>query len=481
MTTTEQTTRRRVDRGLVVKVAVILAVTLTIYFLPTPDGVDERGMPMLAIFVGTILGLILQPLPTASVALVGLALAMITGTMDPKTEALAGFSDATVWLIVAAFFIAEGFLVTGLGRRIALFFVALLGRSSLGLAYGLAITDLILAPATPSNTARSGGVIYPIVASLSKVRGSTPETDESRRRLGSYLVLTSVQVNLVTSAMFLTAMAGNPLAQAEAAELGIDISWLDWTTAALLPGIVSLVAVPWVMSRIYPPTITATPEAPEQARAEMRELGRPRAAELVMAGTFVLLLALWCLSEVLGTNATAVAFLGVAILLVTNVLTWKDLAANSSAWSTLVFFAVLVGMAGHLRDLGVIGWIGDSVAGSVDTLPWLVAFAILTLVYFYAHYLFASNTAQIVAMYGVFLAAGVAAGAPPMFAALVFGFIGNLFGGLSHYSSGPAGVAYGSGYVTTKEWFRTGFIMSVVLIVIWTWVGGVWMRLVGAW
>ncbi|MDJ0338970.1 DASS family sodium-coupled anion symporter [Cryobacterium sp. PH31-O1] len=481
LTVTSAGTAAPARRTMIVKVAAILLVTLAIYLVPPPDGVDARGMHMLAIFVGTILGLILQPLPTPSVALLGLALAMITGTMDPATEALRGFSNPTIWLIVAAFFIAEGFLLTGLGRRIALWFISKLGASSLGLSYGLALTDLVLAPATPSNTARNGGVLYPIIASLSREQGSTPDTESSRRKLGSYLAFTSVQVNAVTSAMFITAMAGNPIAQQAAIDLGIDVTWGNWALAALVPGLLSLVAVPWVMSKVYGPTLTKTPEAPAYARKELAEMGRMSRGELVMTGTFVLLLVLWVLGSMLGITATAAAFVGIGILLVTRVLTWKDMAENASAWSTLIFFSVLVGMADQLNALGVIGWIGDVVAVAVGGMPWMLAFAILTLVYFYAHYFFASNTAQIVAMYAIFLGAAIAAGAPPMFAALTLGFIGNLFGAITHYASGPAGVIYGSGYVKTSEWFRVGFIMSVVLIAIWTVSASLWMKLLGLW
>ncbi|PPL17083.1 anion permease [Microterricola pindariensis] len=478
---TAASTRRPPWLSMTLKVAAILLVTVVIYVIPPPEGVDPRGMHMLGIFVGTILGLILQPLPTPSVALIGLALAMITGTMDPGTEALKGFANSTVWLIVAAFFIAEGFLLTGLGRRIALWFITKLGRSALGLSYGLALTDLVLAPATPSNTARNGGVIYPIIASLSIERGSTPDSDESRRKLGSYLALTSAQVNAITSAMFITAMAGNPIAQQEAIELGIDVTWGNWALAALVPGLLSLVAVPWVMTKVYGPSITKTPEAPAQARRELAAMGRMSRGEIVMTATFVLLLLMWMLGNTLGINATAAAFVGVAILLVTRVITWKDMAENSSAWSTLIFFSVLIGMADQLKALGVIAWVGDSVAGAVGGLPWLVAFAILTLVYFYAHYFFASNTAQIVAMYAVFLGAAISTGAPPLFAALVFGFIGNLFGALTHYASGPAAVIYGSGYIKVPEWFRVGFIMSIVVIAIWTVSSSLWMMLLGMW
>jgi divalent anion:Na+ symporter, DASS family len=469
----------RHDRKLMFyKAAIPLLLVLAIYFLPTPAGVDPNGMHMLGIFVGTIVALILQPLPTGSVALIGLAVAMITGTQIPS-DALSGFGNATIWLIVASFFIAQGFLVTGLGERIALLFVARLGGSSLGLAYGMALTDLVLAPATPSNTARAGGVVYPIIVSLSKLDGSEPEPEDSRKRLGAYLLLTSLQVNVVTSAMFVTAMAANPLAVAAAAKLGVNISWSKWAIAASVPGIASLIAVPWLMSKIYPPTVRRTPEAPAHARERLSSIGTMTRSEIIMTATFVLLLVLWCTGSQLDINATSVAFTGVAILLATRVLSWKNLVTDTGAWQTLVFFAVLVGMATQLQAYGVITWVGARVSDSVGGLPWILAFAVLTLVYFYAHYLFASNTAQVVAMYAVFVGAAIAAGAPPLFAALVFGFIGSLFGGLAHYSSGPAGVIFGSGFVKTTEWFRVGFVMSVMLIVIWTVLGGAWLKILG--
>lgn len=472
-------TTRRTSSSMVLKIAAIVMITLAIYFIPPPDGVDPRGMHMAAIFVGTILGLILQPLPTASVAIIGLAVAMMTGTMTAKEEALQGFGNSTIWLIVAAFFIADGFLITGLGKRIALLFVRVLGKSSLGLSYGMAITDLILAPATPSNTARAGGVVYPIIKSLAQVNDSQPTSDESRKRLGSYLSLTSVQVNTITSAMFVTAMAGNPLAVKFAAENGADISWGSWALAALVPGLAALLVMPWIMSKIYPPTLTKPPQAPAQASEQLKEMGPMSRGEWVMLGTFAMLLALWVLGTTIGVDATSAAFLGIAVLLVFKVLTWKDMAANSGAWSTLIFFSVLVGMATHLNDLGVIGWIGKSASSAVGGLSWPVAFLILVLVYFYVHYFFASNTAQIVAMYSVFLGTAVAVGAPPVFAALILGFVGNLIGGITHYASGPAGVIYGSGYVTTTEWFRVGFIASLVNLVVWAMVGIPWLLLLG--
>jgi DASS family divalent anion:Na+ symporter len=491
---TGATTARGPRAGTVVRAGLPLLVAAIIWFLPVPDTlgpdgeplVAPSGMHMLAIFVGTIVGLITQPLPTAPVAIIGLAAAMITGTMPldgSPPPALAGFSNSTVWLIVAAFFISEGFLVTGLGRRIALHFVRRLGRSSLGLAYGMAATDLVLAPATPSNTARAGGVVYPIVRSLALLEGSTPETEESRKRLGSFLMLTMVHVNTITSAMFVTAMAGNPVAVdlAGGLEPPVEISWTTWAAAAVVPGIVSLLAVPWLMYRLYPPTVRATPGAPQHAAQDLAVLGPLTRNEWLMIVTCFLLLTLWVLGEPLGISATATAFVGISVLLVTGVLTWKDLAANASAWQTLIFFGVLVGMATYLNALGVIAWIGQEMSDLVAGAHWLIAFGVLSVVYFYVHYLFASNTAQITAMYAVFLATSIGAGAPPLFAALALGFIGNLFGALTHYASGPCGVIAGSGYVPVPEWFRISFVMSIPVIVIWTTIGGAWMYLIGLW
>lgn len=457
-----------------------IATGLALYLLPRPAAVEPGGWAVLAVFVATVLGLIAQPMPLAAVALTGLTFTMITGVLEPAV-ALSGFAEPTIWLIVAAFFISIAVTKTGLGRRVALWFVAMLGRRSLGLGYGLALTDLILAPATPSNTARSGGVIYPIIASLSEQAGSRPN-GETRRRLGAYLTATAMGVNVITSAMFATAMAANPLVQEFAGAQGVEISWLTWTVAAIVPGIVALVVIPALLYKVYPPELRDTPEAPRAARAQLAELGPMTRPEWIMAGVFVTLLTLWSLgSQVWGLSATASAFVGVATLLITRVLTWNDLAGDKSAWTTLTWFAVLVMMAGQLQKLGVIGWFSTTITGVAGGLSWQAAFVLLTLVYFASHYAFASNTAHVAAMYGAFLAAALATGAPPMMAALVLGFISSLYGGLTHYSSGPAPVLFGSGYVTLAEWWRNGVIVAAVNIVVWMGVGAFWFKILGYW
>jgi len=439
-----------------------------------------KGLHLFAIFVATIVGIILKSLPMGAVAMIGIAATALTGTLG-IADSMSGFSDVTIWLIVLAFFISRGFVKTGLGARIAYTFMALLGRRTLGLSYGLAATDLVLAPAIPSNTARGGGIIMPIMASLARAYGSQPG-DASARKMGSFLTLTAYQVNCITSAMFLTAMAANPLAQKLAGDLKVNITWVGWAVAAVVPGLVALLLVPFLIYRLHRPEITETPGAVEMAKGHLRDLGPIKRQEWMMLGVFVLLLVLWIFAKQLGDlNATTSALAGLAVLLVTGVLTWDDIKTETGAWDTLVWFAALVMMASFLNKLGMIPWFSKTMGGMVAGKGWIAAFLVLALVYFYSHYFFASNTAHVASMYAAFLGVSIVAGAPPVLAALVLAFFSNLFAGMTHYGTGPAPVLFGTGYVELGTWWRTGLFVSVVNIVIWVGLGGLWWKVLGLW
>lgn len=468
-------------RGKAIKAAVCVAITAAIYLAPTPEGLTPQGMHMLAIFLGTILGLILQPLPTSAVAIIGLTVAMLTGTMDPKTAAFSGLGSASIWLIVAAFFIAQGFVKTGLGRRIALMFISLLGKSSLGISYGLAVADLLLAPATPSNTARLGGILFPVITSISDVQDSTPKSDESRRRIGAFLCITANNVNAITSSMFITAMAAGPVVAQLAADSGSDIHWGTWALAAIVPGLLCLLVIPALVYVIYPPTIKHVPSAQEDAKRELKALGALSAKEWIMLVTFVVMLLLWATGQITGINATTVAFLGVSVLLVCDIITWKEMAANASAWSTLIFFGILVGMATPLNDLGVTEWAGALIADAIEGLAWPVVLVLITVCYFLLHYMFASELAQVVAIYALFVSVAVAAGAPPLAAALMLGCTSGLIGAMTHYASGPSALIYGAGYVKTAEFLKVGLICGLVTVAIFLTVGLGWWKVIGIW
>ena len=450
-----------------------------IWFLPIPAGLKPQAWHLLAIFVATIVGVILQPLPMGAMALIGITVAALTNTLTIG-QSLSGFSNSTVWLVVSAFLFARSFIKTGLGSRIAYMVMRSIGDSTLKLGYVLCISDLILAPATPSNTARGGGVLYPVVRSLCSAFESEP--GPTSRRIGSYLMMTQFQCNCITSAMFMTAMAANPLVAVLAKQvLKIDISWGLWALAASVPGIVALIIMPYFLYKIYPPEIKHTPEAKELATRELEKRGPMTTAEKVVLAVFIGALLLWSTSTITKLNATLVALIGVCVMLMSNVLTWKDILDDKGPWDTLMWMGALVCMADFLNKLGFIPWFAKTVAASISGVAWVPALTILLIVYMYAHYGFASLTAHVTAVYPAFIAVAVAAGAPPFLAALSMAFLSNLCGGLTHYSTGTAPIYFGAGYVDQGTWWKLGFGASVVNMVIWIGVGGMWWKVLGLW
>ena len=456
-------------------------VGVIIWFTPAPEGVEIRAWHLLAIFVATIVGIVAGPFPMGAVAMFGLAMTALTGTLTIE-ESLSGFGERVIWLIVVAFFISRGFIRTGLGARIAYLFMAAVGNKSLGLAYSMVATDLLLAPAMPSNTARSGGVIFPILRSIAQSYGSEPN-DGTARKIGAYLIETSYQGTVITSAMFLTAMAANPIAAQLAAEMGVRITWGSWALAAIVPGLISLAIVPWVLYKIYPPEIKETPAATYIARDQLVKMGKVKPSEWTMLGTFFLLLFLWIFGTELGLDGTGTtaAFVGLGVLLISGALTWNDILEEKGAWNTLVWIATLVMMANYLNKLGLVSWFAETIGAAVAGISWVPAFLILSLVYFYSHYFFASNTAHVVSMYAAFLAVAIVAGTPPKLAALVLAFFSNLFSGLTHYGTGPAPVLFGSGYVEMGAWWKLGALISVLNILVWIVIGGLWWKVLGIW
>ena len=439
-----------------------------------------RGLHLFAIFVATILGIILRPLPMGAVAMIGVGLTAITGTL-PIADSLSGFGEKTLWLIIVAFMFARGFIKTGLGTRIAYFFMRLLGKRTLGLAYGFAATELVLAPVVPSNTARTAGIIMPIMRSLARAYGSNPE-DGTSRRIGAYLTMTCFNLDLVVSAMFLTAMAANPMVQKFAADAGITITWASWFQAAVVPGLVGLLVIPLFFYRFLRPEITETPEAVEMARAKLLEMGPPSRAEWMMISVFSVVLVLWVIGEkAFGIDGTTAALVGLAMLLLTGVLTWSDILNEHNAWDVLIWTGGLIMMAGFLNKLGMIPWFSKAVGASMAGHTWQFAFLVLGLTYFYAHYFFASMTAHAGAMYAAFLGVAITLGAPPVLAALVLCFFSNLHASMTHYGTGPAPAMFGLGYVPIGTWWRLGFAVSVVNILIWVLVGGAWWKVLRLW
>jgi divalent anion:Na+ symporter, DASS family len=457
----------------------VLTLGLIIWILPVPDGLTPQAWHLFAIFVTTVVALIAQPLPVGALSVMAIVACVATQTLTIE-KALGSYSNKIIWLIFAAICVARGFINTGLGSRIAYMFIGALGKSTLGLSYGLIGTELLLAPFVPSNTARGAGIVFPIAASLAKQYDSSPEQG-TEKRIGSYLITLIYQTNVITSAMFLTAMAANPLVASLAADVGAPISWTTWATACIVPGLLSLFLLPLILFVIQPPELKQTPEAPKVAKQKLVDMGPMSIQEKIMAGTFGLLLGLWVFGEHIGVDPASAALIGLGILLLFGILTWDDILKEHTAWNTMFWLAVLLMLASNLTDLGMMKWFSGHMQEFVRPFGWVAALSILSLVYFYSHYFFASMTAHISAMYSAFTIVAIAAGAPPMLACLLLAPLSTLCAGITHYGTGTAPVFHATGYVKTAEWWRTGFILSVINIGIWATVGVAWWKIIGLW
>ena len=464
----------------VIKSLATLAVGVGIWFSPMPAGITAQAWHLLAIFVATIVGFILNPIPIGAIAFTSISLSVLLQVLKPG-EALSGFADTTVWLIVAAFLFAKGFIKTGLGRRIAYNIMHAIGDSTLKLAYALMLSDVIISPATPSNTARAGGILFPIVRSLASAFGSEP--DKGPRRMGAFLMVCAFQVNCVTSTMFLTSMSPNPLIASLAVKAvpGLDMTWGLWALAASVPAICSLLIVPYLLYKIYPPEITHTPEAKILAAEELKKMGPMSKGEKIVSFVFVLCLGLWATAEITKLNATNIAMIGVTIMLWTNTLTWEDVIQDKAAWDAMIWMGSLVCLAGFLTKFGLISLFAKAVSASITGIPWLVALLILLVVYTYTHYFFASTSAHVTAMFAAFLTVAIAAGAPPFLAAFSLAFMSGLYCGLTHYGNGPASIYFGAGFLSQSTFLRLGFITCSVNVLIYLTIGTAWWKVIGLW
>ncbi|MFU8925865.1 DASS family sodium-coupled anion symporter [Acinetobacter puyangensis] len=477
--------------------AIALAIALMIWFvIPVPQGVEPQAWHLLAMFVGVIAAIIGKALPIGAIAIIAIMLVAITGVTNPNPsdamkDALSSFANPLIWLIGISIMISKGLQKTGLGARLGYMFIAVWGKRTIGIGYSMVLSELLLAPVTPSNTARGGGIIHPIVRAIADSYDSDPEKG-TENRMGKYLSLVNYHANPITSAMFITATAPNPLVVdlvAKATNSQISLSWTTWALAMLLPGLICLIIMPLVLYWMYPPEVKQTPNATQFAKEKLKEMGGVSRHELIMLGVFGILLLLWAgipamlFGEAWTVDATTTAFLGLCLLLITGVLTWDDILTQKSAWDTITWFAALVMMATYLNKLGLIGWFSGILESNIAQLgwSWIPACLLLMLAYLYAHYMFASTTAHITAMFAAFYTAGLALGAPPMFFALIMAAASSIMMTLTHYATGTSPVIFGSNYITLGEWWKAGFVMSVVEIIIFIFIGGLWWKVLGYW
>ncbi len=455
-----------------------IAVGAAIWLAPIPEGVKPEAWHLLAVFAATIAGFILQPLPIGATAMIACTALVIFGVMKPG-EALAGFSNGTIWLIVSAFMFAEGFIKTGLGRRISYVLLSRFGSSTLRVAYVMSAADFIIAPFTPSNTARGGGIIFPIVRSVCAAIGSEPDKEENRRT-GAFLIYSSYGAVITSACIFLTGASNNVLATSLAQELfGVSMGWGDWFLACIVPGLLLTVLTPWLLYKLINPELKKTPETQQMAKNELHLMGPMTLAEKVLCVIFVSALVLWATGSIHHIDSAFVALLGLSAMIVARILNWDDVLHQKGAWDVLIWMGVLINMAAYLSKFGLMDWFAAAVGAQFSGLSWFYMLIVLSVIYLYAHYGLASNSAHIMALFGAFGAILVTAGAPVLGVLILFGALANSASFLTHYGCGVTPIFFGANFMGQGKWWKIGFIIATVHLIIWLGIGLPWMKAIG--
>ncbi|MDX4050236.1 anion permease [Aliarcobacter skirrowii] len=454
-----------------IKLLIPILLALVIWFIPAPEGLSQEAWRFFGIFLAVIIGLILEPIPAALIGFAGISLIAVLGLMGNSGEsikwALSGFSNTTIWLIFAAFMFAAGYKKTGLGKRISLLMIKYMGKSTLGLGYAVAFSDLVLAPFMPSNTARSGGTIYPVVINIPQIFNSLP--DHEPRKIGAYISWVAIASTCVTSSMFLTALAPNVLAVGMVAQhdAHIIVPWIEWAKIMLPLMIPLFILTPWLTYIVYPPTQKKSPEAPAWAAEELKKLGNVTFKEYLMLGLAILALVLWIFGSEVGINATTTAICIVSIIILSGILTWDDLLSNKAAFNVFIWFATLVALADGLRKIGLIKYLEGSIENTFVDINLTVAIISLIVVFYVAHYFFASTTAHVSALLPVFIT--IAVSILPVeqvlpFTILLLGGLG-VMGIITPYGCGPCPIWYGAGYISQAKWWSLGALFGFIYLI----------------
>ncbi|MCL2782366.1 MAG: anion permease [Propionibacteriaceae bacterium] len=451
-------------RATIIKICIPIVVSLVLAFVvPHPEGLSTRAWYYFAIFVGVIIGVAIEVLPMGAFGLIGVCVIAVLGlygkledATDPTTYAqatgsgtltwaLSGFSNSVVWIVFAAMIFAVALKNSGIGKRIALILIRLMGKTALGLGYAFCTADLVLGPFMPSNTARSFGTIYPIARATSEALDSHPDS-KSAGKVGSFLMFTSFVCTFISSSTFLTAAAMTILGVefiSKASGLP-PLSWMAYLYGYIPQAIIMFILTPLIAYKFFKPTVTKFPEAPVWAHGQLKEMGRLTRKEIITLAVFVMALVGWIfLNQTIPTTMTAL--IAVSLLLMTRVIDWEQVLAEKSAWNIVVVLATLITLATGLGDVGFLNWVSHASADLMVHLGLSVVLIIVVLIVidYLLHYMYVSITAHVTTLMPLWLAVVAAI---PGFPVQLFGIV------MIHTKEGygaltPYGAGHGVGYM----------------------------------
>lgn len=462
------------------KLAILVAIPVLFFLIPAPEGLSLIAWRLLGIYIATIVGLVIKPYgePVILLAAVAASAATIGNTAGAEKlvkvgQTLSGYQSGTTWLIFTAFTLSSAFVLTGLGKRIAYYMIGWIGNTTLRLGYVTVFLDLLLSPATPSNTARAGGIVFPIINSVAVALGSDPE--KSPKLAGRYLLLNVYMTVKTTSYLFLTAMAPNALALSIMEPvLGFKVNWIEWFLAASVPGLLCLFLIPLICYFIAKPELKHV-DNKNIAKKGLEELGPMSMREKSLAVLFVLALFGWICADFLGVNSTTVALITMVLCIVLNIVSWDDVRKNKAGWDTLIWYGGIIGMSKILENAKFFEWLADTLNKHLDFGDHgMLALVVILILSVSVRYLFASGGAYVAAMIPVFATVGKVAGAPVELLTLGLLFANSYGGSVTHYGGGPGPITFGAGYNDIKSWWTAGFIIAFGSLLVHTTIGFGW-------
>ncbi|SJN59330.1 Inner membrane protein YbhI [Vibrio ruber DSM 16370] len=457
-------------------ILLVVIVPLLFYISPAPDGLSVQGWHLCGLFITTILGLIFKPFPAPVILLSVIAVIGITGGNTKLV--LSGYSSTTTWIVFSALIMSNAILVTGLGKRIGYILIDKFGRTTLGLGYVLAMLDLIVAPCTPSITARAGGLVFSVAKSISASLNSYP--DSGARKIGSYLMMNSFLNTKSTAYVFLTAAAPNLMVLPFMKDiLGVEMTWVSWFASTVVPGMVMLLLTPLIIYLIYPPE-EKTIDNKRIAEEGLQELGTLSKREKVLSVICILALAGWVLGSIFHLSAAVVAIAAFMLMIICGVMSWDDVLQAKGAWTVLVWFGGIIGLSASLKAEGFFSWLGSLMSHLVSVgTNATMALMLIILCSVLVRYFMVSGSAYVVSMVPVFFTLGLMMGISPSLLAIALSCSTIYGSGITHYSSAAGPIIFSENYVPLKHWWAVGAVITFANYAVNMTLGLWWWNLLG--
>lgn len=467
-----------------------ILVGLLIWMLPTPESMTIVQHKLLSIFGGAVVLWISIGVSFAtSTFLIVTLLYFWIGNLEGKVNAsgklihqvgfvMTGFASSALWLLVTGFVISIAMTQTGVARRVALKMMRLFGRTPMGATFAPMVANLIVAPLTPSNTARTAAML-PIIEGVAQAY----KVEKGTSNFGRGLYLANTFASNITASAFLTGTIPNPIA------IGMIVAvtgatafttWGFWALAALPTNILVLIAAMWIPLKLYPPEMKAIPGGLEYIDDELKHMGPMSANEKKAIVFFLLALGLWASDMWHGFNSAMVAFLVSTLILLPRigVLTWQD-AQKGIPWELFVYFGGVITLSDALMKTRAFEWVIKGIIGSmgltdVSMMPLLIILMGFTI---FSHAIWSTTTAMAGVMIPIYI------GLAQTFNFPVAGFVlplAILMGYALFLPFNTMGniIMFGAGYYTVSEQIKSSCILGLVAWGLWAVTALVWFPLI---